>query len=217
MAALPLPEVHCAAWAAVYCQLRLLRSSPPRQPGMSSHYPSLLRPTTTEAVLLNDHPVHVPKVELSLRRWEGAPLTHTFGGKPLIDFGGRPVFAELCVYELLRLCGWQARWVETYGAPATAPYHFTAWADERPGAQLHVPITELWVLGILQDVAANNCGNYAGCWDVVGWHDSTILFAELKRRRKDRVRSTQHRWLAAGLAAGLQVDNFLLVEWDFAT
>lgn len=184
---------------------------------MSIRYPSLLRPTTTEAVIVNDHLLHVPKVELSLQRWEGAPLTHTFGSKPLLDFGGRPTFAELCVYELIRLSGWQARWVETYGAPAMSPHFFTAWVDERPGAQQHVPITEPWVLGILQDLAAGNRSSYAGCWDVVGWHGATILFAELKRRGKDRVRSTQHRWLAAGLEAGLQIDNFLLVEWDFAT
>ncbi|WP_022821680.1 hypothetical protein [Hymenobacter norwichensis] len=88
-------------------------------------YPSLLRPTTTEAFTSAERVLTVPKVELQLRRWGGAPISHTFGNKPLIDFGGRPVFAELCVYELARLSGWQARWVETYGAGAMTPHHFT--------------------------------------------------------------------------------------------
>lgn len=179
------------------------------------NYPSLLRPTATEAMLVNEQNLYIPKVEISLRRWEGTPLANTFGGKPLIDFGGRPVFAELCVYELMRLSGWQARWVETYGAPATAPNHFTAWADDRLGAQQHVPITEPWVMSTLQRLAAGNQNSYAGCWDVVAWNGQAILFAEIKRRKQDKVRSTQHKWLSAGLEAGLKAENFLLIEWDF--
>jgi hypothetical protein len=81
---------------------------------MNPLYPSLLRPNTTEVIPCNGQAITIPKVELQLRRWEGASPNNAFGNKPLLDFGGRPVFAELCVYELLRLSGWQARWVETY-------------------------------------------------------------------------------------------------------
>jgi len=183
---------------------------------MFLNHPSLLRPTASEALLVNDQKLYVPRAELTLRRWKGISLANTFGGKPLIDFGGRPVFAELCVYELMRLSGWQARWVETYGAPANAPNHFTGWVDDRLGSQQHDPITEPVIVSALQRTAAGNQGSYAGCWDVVGWNKADILFAELKRRKQDQVRSTQHRWLRAGLEAGLQPDNFLLVEWDFA-
>jgi len=75
----------------------------------------------------------INKVELQFRRWEGSPLSNTFGNKSLIDFGGRPVFAELCVYELMRLSGWQARWVETYGAGAMTPNHFTQFFKQHVG------------------------------------------------------------------------------------
>ena len=183
-------------------------------------YPSLLRPNTTETLLLAGQPVAVPKVELALREWQGPPIADTFGGKKLIDFAGRPLFAELCVYELFRLSGWNARWVETYGAPATQPKMLTAWLDI-PSAQRkqqpHVPLSEneATVAGALAAIAAANNGSYAGCWDVLGWNGPTLIFAELKRYKRDRLQATQPAWLAAGLAAGLQPANFLLVEWDF--
>jgi len=68
---------------------------------------------------------------------------------------------------------------------------------------------------LLNSVAAHNKGSYAGCWDVLGWHGETIIFAELKRPKKDRVQATQPTWLEAGLKEGLRLENFLFVEWDF--
>lgn len=182
---------------------------------MSFPYPSLLRPNTIEVIASNDQALAIPKVELRFRRWEGAPLSNTFGNKPLIDFGGRAVFAELCLYELLRLSGWQARWVETYGAGAMSPGHFTQWADAGLAGQQHEPIQDPAMLALLLKIAQANGNTYAGCWDIVGWQGDTVLFAELKRHRKDRLRPTQPRWLEAGLRVGLQPANFLLVEWDF--
>jgi hypothetical protein len=184
---------------------------------MDTSYPGLLRPTATEAINSNGNVLTVPKVELQFRRWDGTPLSNTFGNKPLIDFGGRPVFAELCVYELLRLSGWQARWVETYGAGAMTPNHFTSWADAGLAGQQHTPITDPHLLALLHRIAQANGNTYAGCWDILGWKGDTVLFAELKRLKKDRLRPTQPRWLEAGLQIGLQPDNFLLIEWDFAS
>jgi hypothetical protein len=138
-------------------------------------------------------------------------------GKPLIDFGGHPVFAELCIFELMRLSGWQARWVQTFGAATEAPRCLTAWSDNPLTAQQHEPITEHWVANLLQRIAAANGGTYAGCWDVVGWHHDQVVLAELKRRRKDHIRSTQLGWLEAALQLDLQPHNFLLVEWDFCS
>ena len=179
-------------------------------------YPSLLRPTSTEELLVNKQALHIPKLELRLRRWTGTPILHTFGNKPLIDFSGRPLFAELCIYELLHLSGWQARWVETFGAPALRPSHFTHWKDAALREQQHDSITDQPITDLLRRIAEANGNSYAGCWDVVGWQGTTILFAELKRYKKDRIRATQPRWLEAALTAGLQPENFLLVEWGFA-
>lgn len=183
---------------------------------MTNLLPSLLRPNATEQVMVNGQACSVPKVELQLRRWEGASLNNTFNGKPLIDFGGHPMFAEICVYELMRLSGWQARWVCTYGAPAKVPRLLAGWADVQLAAQQQHPIAEPSVVSLLQRLANTNGGSYAGCWDVIGWHQDQLVFAELKRRKQDSIRTTQIGWLEAALQHGLQLDNFLLVEWDFA-
>lgn len=180
-----------------------------------SDYPSLLRPTTTETLLVAGQPVAVPKVQLQFRQWQGPPILDTFGNKPLVDFAGRAVFAELCVYELFRLSGWEARWVETYGAPAARPNLFTNWGEVPRKQQQHLPLADTWVAELLTAIAASNKGSYAGCWDVLGWHGEYIVFAELKRLKKDRVQATQLVWLEAGLKAGLRLENFVFVEWEF--
>lgn len=186
---------------------------------MKECYPSLLRPTTIESMQLGAETLLVPKVELWLRQWKGAPIADNFGGKPLIDLAGRPVFAELAVYELFRLSGWQARWIETYGAPVKNPKCYTNWLPLLPrearAMQLHQLIEDERITALLQRLMIANSQTFAGCWDVLGWHGTTLIFAECKRRRKDKLRATQPRWLAAGLQEGLQLENFLLVEWDF--
>jgi hypothetical protein len=176
-------------------------------------YPSLLRPNTTEEFVVNGQAVNIPKVELALRPWAGPPILNSLGGKPLVDFGGRPFFAELCVYELARLSGWDARWVETYGAPALRPNCFISWANAPLNEQKHEPIVDPIVTELLQRMAAANGNTYAGCWDVVAWDEEQVLFMELKRRKQDRVRATQLSWLETGLRIGLRVEQFLIVEW----
>lgn len=176
-------------------------------------YPSLLRPTATEDIIVAGQLVAVSKVELLLRPWTGAPLTNHFGHKALVDFGGRPMFAELCMYELLRLSGWEARWLETYSAPAALPYFFTDWQDVPPKQQQQ-SLPESWIIDLLKLIMSYNNGRHGGCWDVLGWRGETILFAELKRRKKDRLQATQPRWVEAGLRAGLRPENFLFVEWE---
>ena len=182
---------------------------------MFNLYPGLLRPTTVEIVSSADQTISVPKLILQLRRWEGVLPADTLGGKPFINFGGRPVFAELCAYELFRLSGWDARWVGTYGAPATKPNLFTDWQEVPRKQQVSRQLPNLVVSNLLQTIAERNGNTYAGCWDVVGWHKEAVVFAELKRRKKDRMQQTQLKWLAAALQVGLKPENFLLVEWDF--
>jgi hypothetical protein len=92
------------------------------------------------------------------------------------------------------------------------------WLDVPRKQHQHQPLTndaDRWVVDLLESVAAHNGSRYGGCWDVVGWHDETIVFAELKRLKKDRVQATQLAWLEVGLRAGLRPENFLFIEWDF--
>jgi hypothetical protein len=162
-----------------------------------------------------DKRIEIPKIELQFRAWSGTPIVEDFGRKPLIDFGGRPVFAELCVHELFRLSGWESRWVETYGASPKAPYFFTEWRDVPLQDQICFPIGDETISALLQNIMTVNRSSFVGCWDIIGWFGDTVVFAELKRRKKDKIRATQPQWLKAALQIGLRPENFLLVEWDF--
>lgn len=49
---------------------------------------------------------------------------------------------------------------------------------------------------------------------MLAWKERRLIFAELKRKGKDKIRSTQIGWFDAALKSGLSVDNFLFIEWD---
>jgi hypothetical protein len=182
---------------------------------MTISFPSLLQPREREIIKLNDQTIELPKSVITFKRWQGHPIANTFGGKPLVDFEGQPMFAELTLMKLFRISGWEARWIETYGASANTPYHFSSWIDGKLTEQPIDSIQEQHVLTMLEEVSSLNGGTYSGCWDVLGWYAGHVVFAETKRTKKDRFRITQYNWLAAGLRAGLTPANFLVVEWDF--
>jgi hypothetical protein len=182
---------------------------------MNGKYPSLLNPTDIEIFILNGKPVEIPKVILTFKEWKGTPIANTFGGKPLIDFDGVPIFAELVIMKLFKISGWQARWIETYGAKVTMPFYLSNWTDGKLLAQPIDLIQDDKINIILNEISAINGNSYSGCWDAFGWHNNRMIFAETKRIKKDRIRETQNRWLTAGLNYGLSLDNFLIVQWDF--
>ncbi len=66
------------------------------------------------------------------------------------------------------------------------------------------------------DAIAEENGGTRGCWDVYAWYDDDVLFAEAKRRGRDRLRPSQHQWLAAALRAGVPLDAFIVVEWNLS-
>jgi hypothetical protein len=181
-----------------------------------SSYPSLLQPTDIEPFVIDNKTAEIPKVILSFKRWHGTPIAYTFGGKPLIDFDGKPMFAELAVMKLFNNSGWQARWIETYGAKVKTPFHFSDWIDGKLLEQPHDPIQDVEISKLLDGVSLLNGVNYfSGIWDVFGWLNGNVVFAECKRTKKDKIRSSQVNWLSAGLSYGLKPVNFLVVQWDF--
>ena len=46
--------------------------------------------------------VAVPVVTLEFPEWRGRPLTDSYGGKPVVRFKGKPLFAELAILGALR-------------------------------------------------------------------------------------------------------------------
>ncbi|HWD90084.1 MAG TPA: hypothetical protein VG367_18280 [Mucilaginibacter sp.] len=187
----------------------------------SPAFPSLLTPTDCEVISFNGQTIELPKTIITFKQWKGVSIAYTFGGKPLIDFDGIPVFAELAIMKLFKISGWQARWIETCGSPDKNPFHFSDWDPTKLKLteQNRDMIQDDSILKLLDAISILNSKtygySYSGCWDVVGWRGDKILFAESKRTNKDRFRETQHKWLSAGMMSGLDSNNFLVVEWDF--
>jgi hypothetical protein len=156
----------------------------------------------------------VPKTTPQFEVWTGSPLSYTFGGKRLLDYRGEPCFAELAIVRAFLGAGWSARWVSTFASAAMSPRFLTGWRDGQLSDQTQEPIEDKSVRAKVDAIAVANGRTYAGCWDVVAWNRDRLLFAESKLKGRDKIRSTQRRWLAAGLSSGLSIDDFLIVEWS---
>jgi hypothetical protein len=179
------------------------------------HYPALLTPDHEEIFKILDQTVTILGVSLTFKKWLGQPIANTFGGKPLIDYKGKPMFAELAIQRMAVASGWSARWVETYGSKGDNPYYFTDWLDATLPKQVIAPLEDLSKQALLQKIRSANNDSYSGFWDVLAWDNDTILFIESKRYKKDSVRGTQLKWLHAALKSGFEAANFLIVQWDF--
>jgi hypothetical protein len=140
-------------------------------------------------------------------------MVNTFGGKPALEWFGSPCFAEVVILREFLQAGWSGRWVETYSAPLMQPRFLTDWSSGGIKSTISHAITESRVAALLDSIAQANGHTYWGAWDVVAWNGDRVVFAEAKHRGRDRLRSTQLRWMAAALEQGLPVDAFLVVEW----
>src|ERR1700682_60404 len=58
--------------------------------------------------------VAVPKATPQFLAWGGQPPGDTYGGKQILDFKGRPAFAELAILWALCEQGWEGVWIDTY-------------------------------------------------------------------------------------------------------
>jgi hypothetical protein len=79
-------------------------------------YPASLQPTTTEALTLpsSGKAGSVPKATPTFPIWRGEPVDDDYNGKAILDFAGRPAFAEMAILWSLQNDGWQGIWVDTY-------------------------------------------------------------------------------------------------------
>jgi hypothetical protein len=159
-----------------------------------------------EEIHLSGHIVQLPKCITTFARWKGSPIQDNYGGKIVLTLDGEPLFAELVVLRLLEKQHWYGVWVDSYrrkyrtGLPEAAA-SVTLDGDRE---------------GFLQRI--RDCARASsGCFDVFAWRGEEYRFVELKRARKDRIRETQKRWLAAALRCGLKVSDLLIVEWDVAS
>jgi hypothetical protein len=142
-------------------------------------------------------------------------MKDSFGNKPLVRFNRRPMFAELAIVESMIAHGWDARWVCTFGRPRMSPLLLTQWtAGSSRREQTSNPIKNRRVRTKLEEIAERN-GKYGGCWDVVTWKGDRLLFLESKMHKRDRIQTTQIRWLISAIETGLTLHNFVVVEWQY--
>jgi hypothetical protein len=152
--------------------------------------------------------VGLPTISRTFKRWCGEPLSFTFGGKPVIDRDGTPVFAELAIMLDMRAAGWDAVWTEAFGHLRfwqTMPTSWKAKSDATLPPELQTLIRRI----------VQKAGNTAACLDVVAWRGDEILFCEAKQHGKDHLTSPQKQFIKGALDCGLTRDNFQMVEWHF--
>jgi hypothetical protein len=163
---------------------------------------------------INGQKVEIPKCILLFNKWTGEPVKETFGGKPIVSFDDKPMFAEIAIMTSFHNDGWDARWVETYGRRNKEPICLSEWKDDKYKNQIHTPIEDNEIAKLLADIAKINSNSYSGCWDVMAWKGHSVIFAETKRTKKDSIRVSQKNWLAAGLKYGLRPNHYLVVQWE---
>ena len=177
--------------------------------------PAALTLTGAEHVRLpSGRVVSIPRATGHCSPWRGAITIDTWGGKPVLDVQGEQTFAEVARVRMFQASGGEARWLETYNAPPQWPWALDRWSPAGIKAREIVPLGNASVAHVLQHVIAHNGGRCRGCWAVLAWRGSALLWAEAKRTRHDRLSDTQKPWLDAAFQAGLVVELFLLVAWQ---
>lgn len=167
-------------------------------------WPEDLEPSTTQPFSLKDgRVVEVPKAVPCFSRWSGQLPGDTFGGKAVLNFKGRPAFAELIILWSFLEARWEGVWVDSFGKRYLREF----WPIPGP---LSLPSEHEDLLRQIVD----RTGAQGRSWDVFCWSAARVVFAEAKRERYDWIRSSQIAFLAAALDIGVPISSFLVVEWS---
>lgn len=89
-----------------------------------NEYPVGLAPEREDIFVRNGDRIALPVVSLAFKKWDGTPVNYTFGRKPIVDYEGKPMFAELAIMQIAVKSGWSARWVKTFGSTGKLPLYF---------------------------------------------------------------------------------------------
>jgi hypothetical protein len=160
----------------------------------------LIAPATLK--LPSGDSVNVPRCRCIFRAWEGKPIPDTYGGKAVLVFDGKPVFAELAILGTLQRAEWDGVWVDTYRRK---------FRRSLPPDSCDLPshARELY-----DRICHANGGKTSGCFDVFAWHKEKYLFMESKRQSEDSIQATQKAWIGAALRSHVSLDSLLICEWD---
>ena len=165
-------------------------------------YPASLQPTTTESMTLpiSGRIVAFPKATPTFAKWPGEFAGSTYGKKAVLDFNGRPAFAELAILWTLQNDGWQGVWVDK------KVFRTDFWNSPPQRTLPQKPSS-------LPDEIWNLAKTPPGVWDVFCWQDDRVLFCECKRGKRDEIQQSQLIFAESALNLGLPLDSFLFVEW----
>lgn len=144
------------------------------------------------------------KYNFKFEPWSSDHNLHTYGGKAILEYNNEPLFAELVILRLLEKQGFKGAWVDTYS---------NKFWQRLPHISLPV-ILDSRLTQIYESIRQANDNRSSGCFDIIAYREEQVFFAELKRRKKDRIRTSQIRWLQAALSAGYQLQDFIICEWD---
>jgi hypothetical protein len=164
---------------------------------------SLVETTATALTLPSGSIIDVPTYHLYFAPWDGDPSlapTYNRNPKPVVNLHGMPMFAELAVLRLLETFGWSGVWLDTYSRR-----FLVTWGDPPVSVELSA----------VQAEVLDRVPEKGGTWDICAWRESDVLFADVKRKRRDRSTSAQKRWLESALAVGFQPTQFALMEWTY--
>jgi hypothetical protein len=158
---------------------------------------------TTTAVPTANRTVDITTLRRHEHRWTG-PMPDWFDAvpnKPVLQFGGQPIWAEFILLRLLESDGWAGVWVKNWGGRAF-------WRNPLESVELPPPAQSLF-----RRIEKRTAGRGGGCWDIFAWRDQETLFIESKQRGRDGLRLTQRAWLESALDESVPLSSFAIVEW----
>lgn len=181
-------------------------------------YPKGLEPDHEE--LIPGLEVAVPGINLVFKCWNGKPIRDDFGGRQIVDYEGRPVFAEIAIVRMAVKAGWSAFWQQAYPIRQSGPYYYADWKEDtvRKDQTAASSLDSSYHQDLQASIARYNSNSFRGCWDIIAWNREgrRTLYIKSKQFEKDSIRDSQVRWFSACLSAGLKKkENFLVVQWRF--
>lgn len=147
-------------------------------------YPEELTPDPDVYEKIPGTDLSVPAKNLKFKHWTGE-FGDDFGGKPVIDFKGKPMFLELAIQRMASSSGeWTAFWQEVYPPRLLGPYYYTDWKEDSPKEERrNQPSYSLIDLrkvspfhaDLICKMKRSNNDSYRGFWDVVAWKGQQTL------------------------------------------
>ncbi|QTD36343.1 VRR-NUC domain-containing protein [Polaribacter batillariae] len=134
--------------------------------------------------------------------WKGKEILDTYGKKPVLNYNGIPLFAELYALRKYKEKGFEGVWADTFR---------NKFRSELPEKNEPKIILPEFISEKLNKINAN--GKLSGTWDLILWKQNEIKFVELKRKGKDKIRKTQIEFLERAIKNGISVESFEIYEW----